>query len=132
MGGETGFTLSLSVPTVSSFTAVCNYTQGPLVASVTAKSKFSQFNLGWLYKVSTDLTLTCMSTHSSAKPYYLIAVGGAFKSPTLGLIKAKIGTDKVLHACVTNEVAPAVKVTASASVSPSDMSTFKPGFTVSL
>lgn len=84
-----------------------------------------------MYKVNSDLTLASNTSHSAAKTCDVVAVGGLYKS-SLGDLKAKVGSDKVISACLVREVAPKVNVTASGSVTGSDFSTFKYGLGVSI
>mmetsp|Transcript_2502 Transcript_2502/g.3336 ORF Transcript_2502/g.3336 Transcript_2502/m.3336 type:complete len:266 (+) Transcript_2502:136-933(+) len=107
------------------------YGSGPMRASITATSK-NAFSVGLLYKATPELTLASETVHSSEKLCNVLAVGGAYKLPTIGTVKAKMGSDGILNACLVSEVAPKVTVTASGSVNPSDLSSFKPGITISM
>jgi voltage-dependent anion channel protein 2 len=98
---------------------------------LTASSK-STFNIGLLYKVNKDLSLASSTTHSSDKMCDVLAIGGSYAAPQIGVIKAKYAGSGLLSLCVTRELAPKVMLTASGSVSASDLSTFKPGFTLSI
>lgn len=129
VGGDA--TYGLSGAGLTGFGAGASYTAGPLFASVTATNKLSQFNVGVLYNVNKDVTLASQTTHSSDKVCDVLALGGAYKAPC-GLIKAKFGSNGILSACMVREIAPAVTATVSGSVSPSDLSTFKPGFSISM
>jgi len=104
-----------------------SYTHGQLSASVTSASKFSQFNLGLLYKVNDDLTLASQTSHSSEKTMDIGGVGGAYKAP-FGTIKAKYAGSGQVSASLIKDVAPKVSLTASGTVDVSDFSTFKYGF----
>jgi voltage-dependent anion channel protein 2 len=107
------------------------YGSGPMRASITATSKNS-FAIGLLYKVNPDLSLASETIHSQEKLCNIVAIGGAYKVPTLGTIKAKMGTDGILNACLSTEVVPKVTLVASGSVNPSDLSSFKPGIQISM
>lgn len=111
--------------------AGASYSTGPLFAAVTANNK-AKVSLGLLYKVNKDLSLASSTTHSSDKVFDLVAVGGSYNLPQVGIIKAKMGSSGMLSACITREVVPKVTLTASGSVSTSDLSTFKPGFTLNI
>jgi voltage-dependent anion channel protein 2 len=130
VGGDA--TYGLQGKGLSAFNAGASYTVGPVFASITATSKFSQYNIGLLYKVNSDLSIASQTTHSSSKVCDVLAIGGAYKLPDYGTVKAKMGSNGVLHACWVNEIAPKVTLTASASMSPTDVSTFKPGIGISM
>jgi voltage-dependent anion channel protein 2 len=132
VGGDLTYGLSGSKSGVSGYTAGASYTHGPLFASLTAANKLSLYEIGLLYKVNKELTVASVTNHTSATACNVLAIGAAYKAPTIGTIKAKYGTDHVIHACVTREVAPKVSLTASASFSASDISTFKPGMSISM
>jgi len=117
MAGTTG---------ISAFNVGTSYSSGPLFASVSTASKLSQVNIDLMYKVNGDLSLASSTTHSAAKTCDVLAVGGAYKA-SFGTIKAKVAGDGVVSACCMTTAAPGVSVTASASASPSDLSTFKYG-----
>lgn len=132
VGGDVAYGFSGPKAGVNSFSAGLNYTHGPVLASLVATNKLSQYELGLLYKVNDDLTLASVTSHSSAKACTVSAVGGAYKSAAIGgTIKAKWSGDHVLHALVSKDVAPKVTLVASASVSPTDFSTVKPGISIS-
>jgi len=61
-----------------------------------------------------------------------LAVGGAYKAANVGLIKAKFGSNGVISACLVRDIASKVTLTASGSMSASDVSTFKPGLGISM
>jgi len=84
-----------------------------------------------LYKVKPDITLASSSTHSKSKNFDLVAVGGQYKA-SFGDLKAKIGSDKVVSACLVKEIAPKVKLTASGSIVGADTGTFKYGLGLSM
>lgn len=129
VGGDA--TYGLSGAGLTGFSAGASYAAGPLFTSVTATNKLSQFNISLLYKVNKDVSLASQTTHSSDKACDVLAIGGAYKAP-YGLVKAKMGSNGILSACLVREIAPAVTLTASGSVSPSDLSTFKPGLSISM
>mmetsp|Transcript_600 Transcript_600/g.764 ORF Transcript_600/g.764 Transcript_600/m.764 type:complete len:266 (-) Transcript_600:55-852(-) len=122
MAGKTG---------LSAFNVATSYSSGPLFASVTTASKLSQVNVDLLYKVNDDLSLASSTTHSSSKTCDVLAIGGAYKAP-IGVLKAKVGGDGLISACITKEVAPKVTVTASGSASASDLSNFKYGLGITI
>jgi voltage-dependent anion channel protein 2 len=102
-----------------------SYKTGPLFASVTSGSKFSQATLSLLYKVNDDISLASQTTHSSEKICEVGGVGGVYKS-SFGTVKAKYG-GHLFSASLIREIAPKVSLTASGSVQVSDFSTFKYG-----
>ena len=103
-----------------------SYAHGPLFASLTSASKFSSVTLGLVYKVSDDLSLVSMTTHSGDKICDVGGVGGSYKA-SFGTIKAKYSGPGLVSAALVKEVAPKVTLTASGSASLSDFSTFKYG-----
>lgn len=129
VGGDA--TYGLSGAGLTNFSLGASYGAGPLFASVTATSKLSTFNIGLLYKVNSDLSLASQTTHSSEKICDVLAIGGAYSAP-IGTIKAKMGSNGILHASLIKDIAPKVTLTASGSVSPSDLSSFKPGISISM
>jgi voltage-dependent anion channel protein 2 len=84
-----------------------------------------------VYKVNSDLSLASQTIHSSEKPFDLLAVGGIYKAPFAD-IKAKVSGDGVISACLIKEIVPKVTVTATGSVTATDMSNFKYGLGVSM
>lgn len=132
VGADLSYGFSGAKTGVSSLSAGAAYAKGPLGVSLIASKSFAQYEIGLLYKVSNDLTLASVTTHSSAKTCDVIGVGASYKAKSIGTIKAKFAMDHVLHTCVTREVAPKVLLTASASFKPTDMSTFKHGFSVTM
>lgn len=123
LSGKTGF---------SGCNVGASYTAGPLFTSITATSKLSQFNIGLLYKVNSDISIASQTTHSSSKMCDVLNVGGAYKAQNIGTIKAKMGSNGILSACLIREIAPKVILTASGSMTATDPSTFKPGFGISM
>lgn len=107
------------------------YGSGPMRASVTATSQ-NAFSVGMLYKVNGDISLASETTHSQEKVCDVVAVGGAYKVPSVGTLKAKMGSDGIFNACLVTEPVPKVTVVASGSVNPSDLSTFKPGIQINM
>jgi voltage-dependent anion channel protein 2 len=132
LGGDAKYNLTGSSTGLAGFNVGASYTHGSLFASVTATSKFSVYNVGLLYKVNNDLSLASQTTHSSSKMCDVLAVGGAYKADKVGTIKAKVGSNGIVSACLIREIAPKVTLTASGSMSASDVSTFKPGFSISM
>jgi len=130
VGGDA--TYGLNGGGITGFSVGASYTAGPLFTSVTATSKLSQFNIGLLYKVNNNLSLASQTTHSAEKTCDVLAIGGAYKGCPLGTMKAKMGSNGILSACFVREIAPKVTLTAAASVSPSDFSTFKPGLGITM
>jgi voltage-dependent anion channel protein 2 len=120
--GKTGFT---------GFNVGASLTHGPLFTSLTATSKLSQFNIGMLYKVNKDLSLASQTVHTSSKLCDFTAIGGAYKAP-VGTIKAKMGSNGIISACLIREIAPKVTLTAAGTMSATDLSTFKPGLAISM
>lgn len=129
VGGDA--TYGLSGAGLTGFSLGASYTAGPCFASVTATSKLSQFNIGLLYKVNSDISIASQTTHSSDKVCDVLAIGGAYKAP-IGTVKAKMGSNGIVSACLIREIAPKVTLTAAGSMSASDPSTFKPGLTISM
>lgn len=125
LGGNATYALSGKTG-VSAFNVGANYSTGPLFASVTTASKMSQVNVGLLYKVNSDLTVASTTTHSSSNACDVVGVGGAYSAP-FGTLKAKVGSNGTISACLIKEVAPKVTLTASGSVAASDLSNFKYG-----
>jgi len=132
LGADAKYNLSGSSTGLGGFNFGASYTTGPLFASVTATSKLSQYNVGLLYKVNSDLSIASQTTHSSSKMCDVLAVGGSYKAANIGVIKAKMGSNGVVSACLVREIAPKVTLTASGSMSASDVSTFKPGLGISM
>jgi voltage-dependent anion channel protein 2 len=131
IGGAATYSLSGSKG-LSGVNAGASYKHGPVFASLTATSKFSQYNIGLNYNVNSDISLASQTTHTSTKVCDVLAIGGAYKNASIGTIKAKVGSNGIVHACLIREIAPKVTLTASGSMSPSDPSTFKPGFGISM
>jgi voltage-dependent anion channel protein 2 len=117
VGGDLTYGLSGKTG-VTGFNVGGSYSNGPIFASLTT-SKFSQFNIGLLYKVNPSITIASHTTHSSAKACDVLALGGSLNAPQVGLIKAKFGSDGTLSAAIIREVAPKVTVTGSASITTS-------------
>ena len=129
VGGSTSYALSGSSG-FGGFNVGASYATGPIFASVTATNK-KAVSLGLLYKVNGDLSLGSMTTHSTDKACTVLGLGGAYKAP-VGTIKAKFASDGIVSASLVREIAPKVVLTATGSVSPSDLSTFKPGIQISM
>lgn len=133
VGGDLSYNISGDKGGLSSYNIGASYATGPLFASVTSASKLSQFNVGVLYKVNGDLSLASSTTHSSGKACDVLSVGGSYSGlGSVGIIKAKVGSNGVTSACVIKEVAPKVNLTASGSVSGADFSTFKYGIGITM
>jgi len=130
VGGDASYALSGSAG-LTGFNIGASYGHGPVFASLTATSKFSQYNLGVTYSVNPSISLASQTTHSTDKPFDLLAVGASYKDPAIGTIKAKVGSNGVVHACLVKELVPKVTLTASGSMSATDPSTFKPGIGIS-
>lgn len=130
IGGSASYALSDKTG-ISAFDVGGSYSSGPVFCSVTSASKMSVFNVGLVYKVNSDVSLASQTTHSSEKPFDLVAVGGLYKAPFAD-IKAKLGSGMVVSAAVMKEVAPKVTLTASGSVVATDMSNFKYGLGISM
>lgn len=130
VGADAAYSLSGSSG-LTGFNVGASYGAGPVFASVTATSK-SAVNLGLLYKVNSDVSLASSTTHSSEKMCYVNGVGASVKVPDVGTIKAKYDSNHNITACLTRELVPKVSLTASATVPVSDVSAFKPGFTLTI
>jgi len=112
VGADTTYAISGATTGFSGVNVGASYARGPVFASATTSSKFSQISLGVTYKVHDDLIIATHTSHSSSKPYDILGVGIKYNTP-LGVLKAKGSGDGVLSACLTTEVAPKVKVTGS-------------------
>jgi len=133
VGGDLSYNLSGDKGGLSSYNVGASYATGPLFASVTTASKLSQFNVGVMYKVNSDLSLASSTTHSSSKSCDVLAIGGAYTGlGSVGTIKAKVGSNGVTSACLIKEVAPKVNLTASGAISGADFSTFKYGIGITM
>jgi voltage-dependent anion channel protein 2 len=131
VGGDVSYGLNGPSAGVANFSAGVNYTQGPLLASVVASNKLTKFEVGLLYKVNDELTLASLTSHTKEKSCIVAGIGGAYKSAAVGgTIKAKWGSDNVIHALYSKEIVPKVSVVATASVKASDFSTVKPGISL--
>lgn len=131
LGGDATYGISGKTG-LTAFNVGASYSTGQLFASVTSSSKMSQFNLGLLYKVNNDLSIASESTHTSENKCDVLAIGGAYKAPSIGTIKAKVGSKGIVDASVIREVAPKVLLTLSGSVDPRDTSTFKYGLGITM
>lgn len=130
LGGDV--TTNLIAPTgVCDFNVGASYSKGSIFTSLSTANKFSTVNAGILYKVNPRLTLASTSSHSSNNACEVLAVGGSYKSG-FGYLKAKVGCDGIVSACVIKEVVPKVSVTASVSVLASELSSFKYGLGVTI
>merc|ERR1711935_293768 len=129
-GGDAAYALGEKAG-LSGLNLGASYSQGQLSASVTTANKFSQFNLGILYKVNDEVTVASQTSHSGEKSFDLSGVGGAYKS-SFGTIKAKYGGTGQVSAALIKEIAPKVNLTASGTVDVSDFSTFKYGLGLSM
>lgn len=114
---------------ISAYTLGGNYTTGPLFASVTTSKGAA--NLGLLYTVNSGLKLASTTSHSASKPLGDFTIGCAYKAP-VGDVKAKVGSDGLISACLVKDIAPKVSLTASGSVAGTDFSTFKYGLGVTM
>ena len=81
--------------------------------------------------MNKDIKLASQTTHSSSKVCDVLAIGGSYTAP-VGTLKAKVGSNGVVSACLIREIAPDVTMTASGSMTASDVSTFKPGLSISM
>lgn len=132
VGGDLSYNLSGDNAGLSSYNVGASYASGPLFASVATASKFSQFNVGVMYKVNADLSLASSTMHSKDNSCDVLAVGGAYTASSLGTIKAKLGSDGITSACLIKEAAPGVNITASGSMTGTDLSTLKYGFGITM
>ena len=132
VGADAKYNLSGASTGLGGINVGASYATGPLFASVTATSNLSQYNVGLLYKVNPDLSIASQTTHSSSKMCDVVALGGAYKAANVGTIKAKFGSNGIISACLVRDIAPKVTLTASGTFSASDVSTFKPGFGISM
>lgn len=111
----------------SAFNIGANYSKGPLFTHITSTNKVSSFNLGIKYDVNPTVSIASSTTHSVAKPLDTFSVGGLYKA-SFGTVKAKVGCDGVVSACLIKEIVPKVTLTASGSAPAKDPSAFKYGF----
>lgn len=132
VGGDLSYNISGDKAGLSSYNVGASYATGPLFASVTSSAKLSQFNVGLMYKVNSDLSLASATTHSSAKACDVTAIGASYTGLSVGTIKAKVGSNGVTSACLIKEVYPKVNLTASGSITGTDLSTFKYGLGVTM
>lgn len=128
LGGSMTYSMGKSAG-ISAYSVGGNYTSGPLFASLTTSK--GQANLGLLYNVNSGLALASTSTHSSSAPFGTISVGCAYKA-SVGDVKAKVGCDGLISACLVKDVAPKVSLTVSGSVAGTDFSTLKYGVGVTM
>mmetsp|Transcript_19585 Transcript_19585/g.45602 ORF Transcript_19585/g.45602 Transcript_19585/m.45602 type:complete len:147 (+) Transcript_19585:408-848(+) len=124
IGGDMSY--NISGKEMSAFNVGGSYSTGPLFASITSASKMKSFNMYLLYKVNSDLSIASQTTHSSSKALDVVAVGGSYKASFADL-KAKVGSDGVVSACLVKEISPKVTLTASSSVTAADFSNFQYG-----
>lgn len=122
ISGKTGLT---------GFNVGASYSTGPLFCSLTT-SKFSTFNLGLVYNVNSELSVASQTSHSGSNIFDVVALGVAYKTKDIGTVKAKVGMNGIVHASLIRDIAPKVTLTASAAMSCTDPSTFKPGLGISM
>lgn len=108
-----------------------SYATGPVSCSLTT-AKFASYHLGMMYKLSDQITLASQTSHSTSKPLDDISVGGAYVVPKIGTFKAKVANNGLLFACFVKEIAPKVTLTASGSMSVTNVSSFKPGLSITM
>jgi len=111
---------------LSAFNVGGTYSSGPFFSCLTTTCKIAQVNAGVRYKVNDYLTLASSSTHTRAKPFDSFTFGGLYKA-SFGDVKAKVGSDGNVSACVKNEIVPKVTVTVSGTAPTSDLSKIKYG-----
>lgn len=119
LGGNMTYGLSGKATGVTGFNIGGSYSNGQVSSSLTSSSKFSQVNAAVLYKVNNDISFASSTTHSKDKAFDLLAVGGAYKIPSVGTFKAKVGSNGILSASLVGEVALKVTLTGSAAISTS-------------
>lgn len=129
LGGDASYSLKSS--NFSGYNLGASYNKGPIFAALTTSNKFAAVNVSMMYKVNSDITLASSTTHSASKTCDVLAVGGLYKA-SFGDLKAKVGSDKVISACLVKEIAPKVNLTASGSMIGSDFSTFNYGLGISM
>lgn len=130
VGGDAVY--SLSGKGLTSYNVGGNYTSGPFFASAVAASKMSSLNVGLMYSVSPSLTLASQSVHSAASPLDTFTVGGKYNVGPGTDVKAKIGNDGSISACLVKEVAPKVTLTLSGTTSTKDSSKISYGLGISM
>jgi voltage-dependent anion channel protein 2 len=128
LGGDVAYSLKNSA--LSGYNVGASYASGPMFAAVTTSNKLGAFNLNMMYKVNNDITLASSTSHSASKSCTVSGIGALYKAP-FGDVKAKMGTDRTLHASLVKSVCK-TKVTASGSMVGADTSTFKYGLGVSM
>lgn len=131
-GGEARYNIKGSTTGLTGMNVGASYATGPVFASVTTSSSFGAYNVGLVYKVNKDLSLASQTVHTSSKMCDVLAIGGTYKAAQIGTLKAKVGSNGVINACIMREIAPKVMLTASGSMSSNDISTFKPGFGITM
>lgn len=132
IGGEARYNLKGSTTGLTGMNVGASYATGPVFASVTTSSSFAAYNVGLVYKVNNDLSFASQTVHTSSKMCDVLAIGGTFNAPKVGLLKAKVGSNGVVSACIIREIAPKVMLTASGTMSAKDVSTFKPGLGITM
>lgn len=129
LGGDASYSISKS--SLSGYNLGASYSSGNMFGSITTASKFSQANLGLLYKVNKDITLASKTTHAADKPFGQFSVGCSYNA-AFGTLKAKVVEGGVVSASVVTDVAEKVTLTASGTMTATDPSTFKYGFGLSM
>jgi voltage-dependent anion channel protein 2 len=132
LGGEARYNLKGSTTGLTGINVGASYATGPVFASVTTSSSFAAYNIGLVYKVNNDLSFASQTVHTSSKMCDVLAIGGTYKAPKIGTLKAKVGSNGVINACIVREIAPKVSLTASGTMSANDISTFKPGLGITM
>lgn len=132
VGGEAKYNIKGSTTGFTGMNVGASYATGPVFASVTAASNLSVYNIGLLYKVNPNLSLASQTVHTSTKMCDVIAIGGSYNASKIGTLKAKMGSNGIVSACIIREIAPKVTLTASGTMSASDLSTFKPGLGITM
>lgn len=116
--------------------SACNvgasYSTGPIFAAVVAAPQASKATLSLAYKVNDQMTIGSQTTHSGDKMCDFHGAGGSFKLASGATVKAKYCGKGLVSTAYVREVVPKVTVTAAASFKPDDMSTFKPGLSITI
>jgi len=130
VGASATYSMAGKECALSSYSLGGAYSTGALTISATTASKLSEVNVNTLYKASPALTVATASSHSSDKALGKFEVGCAYRAP-VGLIKTKVDSAGLVSGACVKKI-DNYTVTASGSVSSSDLSTFKWGLGVSI
>jgi len=132
IGGCASYSMSGKECALSSYSLGGSYSSGALSVSAATGAKISDVNLYTLYKVKPALTVATSTSHSADKPFGKFEVGCSYGGfAKVGVAKAKVNCDGLVSGAIVKKV-DNYTVTAGATVSSADLSTFKWGVGVSL